>query len=227
MSEFIHPNFYEYAYPVAVSLARKYSGFVEAQDVRSELIEWAYKNNAKVHEWLAEEDKKVLKSNIWILNKRLRKQGERFCRKQKAQSLGYHHTDEWFYTKGIVRELLPVTMSGEWRDTLRGQPEGGRKPPREPSTGNNLPAMVIEIDRAIPKLSKDQQAALKLLFVEEMNEDLAAMELGITTKALKARVDRAVERLVEFTGGDTPWDGTGSRKVMSNAQASVETTKNQ
>lgn len=227
MTEFIHPNFYEYAYPVAVASARKYRDYVQAQDVRSDLIEWGYRNNTKVHEWLSEEDKKVLKSNIWILNKRLKKQAERYCRKMKAQSLGYHHTDEWFYNKGIIKELLPITMSGEWRDTLRGQPEGGRQPPREPSTGNNLPAMVVEIDRAIPKLSADQRKALTLLYVDELPLELAAMELSISEKALKARLDRAIERLVELTGGETPWDGIGSRKVMSNAQAIVQTARNE
>lgn len=225
MTTHLHPDYLQHAYPVAISLARKYSGYVEADDIRSDLIEWGYHNHRRVDEWLSVEDPKVLKTNIWIMNKRMHKQGERFCRKMKAQSLGYHHTDEWFFNKGIIRELLPIVFDGSWRETLRGEPEGGRKPPREPSTGNNLPAMAIDILKAIPKLSTDQQAALQLLYVHEMPEELAAIDLQITVHALKARVDRAIERIIDLTGGETPWDGIGSRRVMSNSQAVVQTRR--
>jgi hypothetical protein len=226
MTTHLHPDFLQHAYPVAVSLARKYSGYVEADDIRSDLIEWGYHNHRRVDEWLSAEDEKVLKTNIWILGKRMNKQGERFCRKMKAQVSGYHHTDEWFFNRGLVRELLPLVYDGSWRETLRGEPEGGRKPPREPSTGGNLPAMAIDIEKVLPKLSVEQRSALEFLYLDKMSEELAAMELEITVHALKARVDRAVERIVELTGGDTPWDGLGSRRIKSNAQASVETSRN-
>jgi len=227
MTEYLHPDFLQHAYPVATNLARRYSGYVEADDIRSDLIEWGYRNHHRVTEWLSVEDEKVLKTNVWILNKRMHKQGERFCRKMKAQVSGYHHTDEWFFNRGIVRELLPLVYDGSWRETLRGEPEGGRKPPREPSTGGNLPAMAIDIEMVLPKLSVEQRMALEFLYLDKMSEELAAMELEITVHALKARVDRAVERIVELTGGDTPWDGLGSRRVKSNAQAAVETSRNQ
>jgi len=226
MTTHLHPDFLQHAYPVAISLARKYSGYVEADDIRSDLIEWGYRNYRRVDEWLSAEDEKVLKTNIWILGKRMNKQSERFCRKMKAQVSGYHHTDEWFFNRGLVRELLPLVYDGSWRETLRGEPEGGRKPPREPSTGGNLPAMAIDIEKVLPKLSVEQRSALEFLYLDKMSEELAAMELEITVHALKARVDRAVERIVELTGGDTPWDGLGSRRVKSNAQASVETSRN-
>lgn len=226
MTTHLHPDFLQHAYPIAISLARKYSGYVEADDIRSDLIEWGYHNHRRVAEWLSAEDEKVLKTNIWILGKRMNKQGERFCRKMKAQVCGYHHTDEWFFNRGLVRELLPLVYDGSWRETLRGEPEGGRKPPREPSTGGNLPAMAIDIEKVLPKLSVEQRSALEFLYLDKMSEELAAMELEITVHALKARVDRAVERIVELTGGDTPWDGLGSRRVKSNAQASVETSRN-
>lgn len=226
MKPFIRPDFYEHAYPVAVSLSYKYRGYAEVSDIRSDLIEWAYKNNESIEQWLGAEDKRELKTNIWIMNKRLYKQGERFCRRMKAQSLGYHHTDEWFFNKGIIREFLPMVLSGDWRETLLGQPEGGRSAPREPSTGNNLSAMAIDIDRAIPKLSLSQQEVLKLLYVEELPVELVALEVGISEKAVRARVDRAISRIIDLTGGESPWDGIGSRKVISNAQASVRTSTN-
>ena len=40
-----------------------------------------------------------------------------------------------------------------------------------------------------------------------------------------AGVDRAIERIIDLTGGETPWDGIGSRRVMSNSQAVVQTRR--
>jgi len=226
MTTHLHPDFLEHVYPVALSLSRRYKGYTELGDIRSDLIEWGYHNNERVHEWLSAEDEKDLKTNVWILGKRMHKQGERFCRKMKAQSCGYHHTDEWFFNRGIVRELLPLVYDKSWQETLRGEPEGGRKPPSEPSTGGNLPAMAVDIEKVLPKLSAEQRMALEFLYLDKMSEELAAMELEITVHALKARVARAIERIVVLTGGDTPWNGLGSRRVKSNAQAAVETSKN-
>jgi len=227
-------EFWDHTHAPAVTVARRYRDFVEADEVRNHLYEWAMrpKNLKRVTLVFLEVDPsdeegvKEQRRQMFYLGKDLRIAAERYCRKQKALSLGYEHTDEFFYTKGMIRELLPLVYDSGWRGTVGGQPdrEQGRVSKRPVDEGGNLPMMVADLTAAIPQLSIEQRVVLDLVFGDELHPELVALELGVTVAAVEARIERACVRLVELTGGESPWV-VGRRRVLSNAQANALTHK--
>ncbi len=55
----------------------------------------------------------------------------------------------------------------------------------------------IVIEEAISKLNTKQQEAVRLYFFEEMGQDEAAKELGITQASFSKRLARALDKLKE------------------------------
>lgn len=206
--------------PIAASFARSYR-MIERDDIAQELRLW-WIANPKVVTRYAEDEHGERK-----MTKALKRVADRFCRQEKARMAGYSVDDEYFYNTELVRELLPLVWSIEdlTQDQRPDAREGKVRSTKPPNEGNNLLAMVCDVSMGLDKI--DPAEADLLWQHYGLNEDYSelAKAYEVSKDAIKMRVHRAVEHIVEVLGGDNPWNqGPGTRRVMSNAQAQSATS---
>lgn len=205
--------------PIAYKLAQRYR-MVDREDIAQELRIWWMTHPKSVDKFVYadEADRKL---EAWRLRQKLNRAGERYCRQQKAQTLGYLVDDEAFYDKELVRDLLPLVWKPELM--LQSNPNEGEQKVRtgkKASEGNNLPVMVADISRSLDELATDSRMMLWLHFGHDYEYKDIAAAFDLSVGAVKMRIQRAIKQIVELLGGENPWsDGPGSRRAVSNAAA--------
>lgn len=132
----------------------------------------------------------------------------RYAHKQKAAALGYRPEDLFFYSKRILREIIPVILES-W--------ESGDLYEFEYSDR----ALWVDVDRGLRKLSPAELQIIKWAF--HGDEDTVAARLGISEGAASMRVSRLLDKIREGLGGENP---APRRRSLSNA-ASQAMTRNQ
>lgn len=174
---------------------------VETTDIRQVLYQWFTEHPNKLNEWeaIGQKDAKNL------LYRSLRNQALDYCQKWKAKTVGYEVSDVFYYEADIVEALLPAVLRGEINQTHKlnlGRP--GR--PTAPNEGGNMMAMMIEIDYAYWKLTKDERKILFLRFAESMEYSKIGEELSIGSEdAVRMRVNRIIRKLINKIGGFKPY----------------------
>lgn len=192
---------WEYAINRVTNEYSKKYPMVEIDDIRQSLYEWFAEHPNKLAEWesLTPRERKN------AIYRCLRNQALDYCQYWKAKSVGYDYSDLFYYEADVVEALLPSVLRGEWGVTHKlnlGRP--GR--PSAPSEGNNLQAMMIEIDSAYRKLSDDNKKLLFLRYAEAMEyADIASEIEGGTSDAVRMRTTRAVRKLINIIGGFRPF----------------------
>ena len=206
--------------PTAARYANRYR-MVERDDIAQELRLWWITHQRVVNRYLEEE-------KTAFLARALNRAAERYCRDVRAQSVGYSPADEFFYNAGQLRELLPLIWKPELVIQDQQPDEGGKIRSGKPANeGNNLLAMVSDVARGFVQLEWDQRNLLEIQFgLGFTNKDMAGF-FDTTEPAIKMRVQRALDALVQILGGKSPYDdfdGPGSRHAMSNAHAQAITS---
>jgi DNA-directed RNA polymerase specialized sigma24 family protein len=237
----LHPDWIDHANAVAVSTCRRWSPFVERDELVNELWMYAVRNVERVNEMIEPPDAYTISEDGEVvvdvrlvraahrrLEKRMASYAERYARRAKAEQSGYHWLDEFFYSAQLVEDLLPVALSAE-RDPALLPDDDAVSTKRKRSLlseGGNLPAMCADIQGAVSRLPEQQREVLVAVYGQgERPVDVAAA-VGVSRQAVEARINRAVRGIVSALGGDDPGMGTvGSRRVVSNAQARVETDR--
>lgn len=193
---------------------------VDRQDIGQELALWWVLNEEKVEKYLAAEDQK---HGAAKLGRALRNTATKFAHYETAQITGYHVEDLFFYSPGLLRELLPIFFAG-------GQPPSGTFDPTgrsttAPNEGNNFPALMEDVRRGLTLISHADQKLLSDLFKYEVPVDQLAVLAGCDKHAMEMRIQRALGRLQKKLGGPRPdfSDGPGSRRSMSNSSAQALT----
>ena len=185
---------------VALEYSRKFPA-IEIRDIKQTLYQWFVEHPNKLDTWekIGDKDAKNL------IYRSLRNQALDYCNYWKAKSGGYEVSDLFFYAADMVEALLGPILRGEWGVVHKlnlGRP--GR--PSAPSEGGNLMAMMIEIDFALGKLSKDDRKLLFLRYAELMEFGNIGKELGIGTEdATRMRHKRVIRKLINKIGGFRPY----------------------
>ena len=194
---------------VARSLARKYRGYVDRDDIVQELRVWCYEHPHKLMEWLDRDEPPERRRGLSALSKTLFRRGERFCRRQKGALLGYDpKEDEYFYSAAQIRELLGDWLQG-WTD--HGQPEHPKSSNKgDPAEGGNTLATFGDLADAWRCLSEDYRIVLFLLYGEVFDTRQQALKraadrLGCSTRTVANRESAALRRMVDLLGGETPY----------------------
>lgn len=188
---------------VARRAGQKYRGWVQQEDIVSELRVYALGEGARrLAKWAAaRESRRVYLALFGV--------AAQFCEAEKATRSGYHPDDVAWYSPGRVATLVPLAMDPmfdgmtkadtEMDDTIKSRgfgPEGG-----------NLLVQVFDVRAAL----KARPAARHTLTFADKDSD---------------EYTSAVEALSEYLGGDypdAPGYRRGRRRVMSNAAAQQET----
>ena len=189
---------------VVVAVATEYHkkfDMVELTDIKQALYKWFLEHPNKLDQWeaIGEKDAKNL------IYRSLRNEALDYCQRWKAKTVGYDVVDIYYYDADLVEALLPAVLRGEFGVTHKlnlGKLSGTQAP----SEGGNLIVMMLEIDSAYWKLSKEDRKIIFFRNAEslEFAEIANYMYLG-TDSAARMRYKRAVKRLINKVGGFRPY----------------------
>lgn len=188
--------------PSAHALGRKYHKFCEAQDIAQELWIWALKHPKVVLQFIDREGDE-LKSGLKGLGKTLYREGDRYCRKEKAALSGYRVSDEYFYSKALIDSLIEADANEG--KMLVNQVNDQVRRTKPASEGGDVHAMIADVKRALKVLDPSTEAMLQYHVVDKMSSQQIGDIFEISRQAVDQRIARAYEKMIESLGGHNPW----------------------
>lgn len=196
---------FDIATTVSYSITRNYKGYAEVEDLRQELLEWALKRQDKIREWLDVEDKREYKLGIKRLSKTFNRMADKYCRREKAKKLGYLPTDEYFYTPGLVEQLLPYAFKGEvpTKDPSNEFVSGGAG---DPATGGGFLATMYDIRKAVYKLNPGEYGILRMRFEDGLKLEQIAEYFDVSDSTISRKINSAIKKVIQELGGESPWN---------------------
>ena len=195
----------EVAQTSAYVITRNYKGFVEADDVKQELLEWSLKRNDKIQEWLNEDlSKQEYRMGIKRLAKTFNRMADRYCRKEKAKKLGYSIHDEAFYSTAMIEELLPMAFSSiiMTKDPATEYVSNGGG---DPATAGSFLASMYDIRIALRNLTIDLYEILRMRYEDGSKLEDIASYFDVTDSTINRKISTAVKQISKELGGESPW----------------------
>ena len=184
---------------IAYEFSRKYR-MVDIDDLRQELWVWFLSHPNKVKNWHDVHEKK---HSVKLIARSLRNAAKDYCQKEKANSVGYRVEDNYYYDKNMLESLIPAVLTGN-REAPAMNDLSVSNVKKVASEGNNWPAICSDIEKAISKLSKEQQDIIILRYASGFELAVIASELSISQDAVRMRVNRALKNMLNFLGGNYP-----------------------
>ena len=189
---------------VAYSITRNYKGYAEVEDLRQELLEWCLKRQDKVREWLDVEDRREYQLGIKRLSKTLNRRADKYCRQEKAKKSGYLATDEYFYTPGLVEQLLPYAFKGEI-PTKDPNNEFVSNGGGDPALGGGFLATMYDIRIALLKLNIGEYGMLRMRFEDGMKLEDIAEHFDVSDSTISRKINTSIRKIIKELGGESPW----------------------
>jgi len=198
----------ELAAVAAAPVHRTFSKYIDFDDLKQSACEFAVRRKRKVIEYLDREDKQERRQGETALITMLRRHCERVARKEKADAIGYRIEDEYFYRPAMVENLIKVWGSGDIDSA--GQvfdpaDMGQKRKTKVASEGNDLLAMIADIDAAMKSLDPRTYGILYLRLVDEMKLAEIAKEWEITPQRVDQIAHRGIRKVIEYLGGGSPY----------------------
>lgn len=188
---------------VSHTLARKYRQFVEANDIAQDLYEWMWKHQKTVLSFIDRQDEKELRQGLKGLQKTLYREGDKMCRKIKANVTGYKLSDEFFYTKNLIETLLLARANdGQMTENSMSDQVKRSKPPNE---GGDLTAMLLDLEEAMEVLEPGALYLLEQSVVDGVTHAELAKEHDVSRQAIDARLGRIYDKIIDSLGGHSPY----------------------
>lgn len=184
--------------------AGRFHGYVELADVLQEAELALLASPHKTAEWVATGDGTRLYRHVF-------KACMLYGHKEKAAAIGYRMEDLFFYSKRLLRDMIPAILEAwsgadgfEWEYPDR--------------------TAWVDISEAIAGLSEADYQLIVWAFQGDPEEEdgyaLVAAKLAVTRDAARQRVNRVLRRMQDALGGEDPTPRRGKR---SNSAALAET----
>ena len=182
---------------------RKYKTYFDIEDVKNEMVVWMLNHTKKIQGWLESEDPEEHKAGVKKLGKSLRRQADKYCRRAKAQAVGYHLEDEAYYSPTILAEILPFVWYevAETRNGSKPRVSGGGNP----AEGGTFVVQLIDVRKALTKLEPNDRMILHMKFYEDLTFQELAHNLEISDTTAHRKVNGALRRLSRELGGQSPF----------------------
>ena len=192
---------------VAWNISKKYHRFVELDDIRQAMNEYAWKRKDKVSEYLMREGEAERKMGYKAFTTFIRRAGERYARKEKSKVLGYELGDEYFYRVAMIETLIKVLGSEDAQvaNQVMDPDVHGVKAKKQASEGNNLLAMLADVDKAMKRLDLRTHSILKSKYSEDMSLAELATQWEISPQRVEQIINRGLRQVSEYLGGETPY----------------------
>ena len=206
----LHPIVYDLAPSVAYAIHRRYSHWVERDDITQECVAWAITRNSYITEQMSVEDPKQLEYNQKRIAYQMKRAAERYVRKEKANKSGYQLMDEAYYETLMLGQLLPFVIASvidgtvleQAQEMIRdGQPRGSSSP----AEGGNLLASLIDIKKAFLELDQKDQIVLRMRHHDNATLQQIAAFLECAVSTADRRCTNSLRRLQTKLGGETPY----------------------
>ena len=204
----------EIAGTVARQVHRKYQTYFDMSDVQQELVTWCLRREHKVREWLDPHQQPVdRKGGIKQLAKTLNREADKYCRTRKARAGGYDVRDDFFYSVGLLEELLPhIHDSSKWVGSSQGSTARVSSGGSDPAEGNNYLALMVDTKAAYEKLDPTDQLLVTMKYHENLTLGQIAGLVELSDSTISRRIQKALRRMVRELGGDNPWTGDMYRR---------------
>lgn len=207
---------------VALEYHKKFR-MVELDDIKQSLYEWFAEHPNKLKEWAKEGER----SSKNLIYRSLRNQALDYCQYWKAKSVGYDVSDLHYYEPGLVEVLLPSVLRGDFGVTHKLN-LGFTGRPTAPAEGGNLTIMMLEIDSAYQKLSKEDRKVLFFRHAESLDfKEIANVLELFSEDAARMRHKRALNRLVKKIGGFRPYNDEDLEENTESEVDEVEHTNHE
>ncbi len=192
---------------IAWGLSKKYHRFAEFEDIKQAMNEYAWKRKDKVSEYLLRDNEVERKMGYKAFSTFMRRSGERYARKEKARSLGYELGDEYFYRLVMIETLIKVLGSEDAQLTNQVMDPDihGVRAKKQASEGNNLLAMLSDVDRAMKKLDLRTHSILKSKYSSDLSLAEIAKEWDISPQRVEQIINKGLRDITEYLGGATPY----------------------
>lgn len=200
----------------AYGLSRRFPG-IDRDDIRQECILAALEDGDFVWpEGLDQEERDRVER---ILGKRMRRAGEKYCRREKAALAGYDVADEAFYGINELRELV----SAYFTDGITERPPIGRETSvrrtGDPSERGGWTVALMDVQHGLTAI---QEHYVKRLYDHlhrhgHKPDSDAAYAMGLTEDQLRTRTRTALRALQRALGGQSPWTGRKASRSPSGA----------
>lgn len=191
------------AIAIAVNkLIRKYHRWVEAKDVTQHLWENAWRKRKAFAEYLSREDKEEQKQGWSALLTALQRDGDRYCRKEKADRSGYRTEDEAFYTKAMIEDLISMLYNGTGLTNII---DDRVKVKTAPGSGYSVETSMADVEMAMKYLDPADRSLLIEAYGYQVPESTLAQNLGVSRSTVERRLSKACKQMIEFLGGPSPY----------------------
>jgi len=201
----------------ATRSARIHRNLVSADDVYQHLVVWSLEHKHKVVEW-AEDDGLSFK-----LKRTFNNEAQKLVARERKRHSRMPISDIFFYTTEVLHELLRDVWHHEAWSTTPDMSSEFVSRTTKPNEGNNRLALMSDVYSGLQRLNEADRELLRDRY-DDGGMDFAqlAEKYEANEEAMRKRVQRALQKLQERLGGEPPvWNSR--RKIVSNAQAQVET----
>lgn len=206
----IHPAIYEAATTVSYAVHRRFRNFVEREDLKQVCYEWALSRASYINDQMSADTVEQREHNERKIAWQMKRNAERFARKEKAAKSGYHISDEVYYESFTLGQLLPFVIASIVDGTvleqaqemiMDGQPKGSSSP----AEGGNILASLLDIKKGYLQLEAEDKDILRLRYHENLTLEKIGVLLGCATSTADRKCSASLRRLQQILGGETPW----------------------
>ena len=206
----LHPSLGEILASVVVTIHRRFRSHTEKPDLTQEAWSFVLSRAEQFNELLEVESEEQRKWNEKKIGWQIRRNLERYARKEKAAKSGYQINDEAYYDTITIAQLLPFVIKSSILDTALEQSQilvndGQPRKPSAPAEGGNLLAMLVDIKKAYEAMDKEDQEILRLRYYDNLTLQVIGEYLECAISTADRRCTQALRRLQDRIGGDTPW----------------------
>lgn len=210
MTNHLHPSLDDIVPSVVITIHRRYRQYVEKGDLLQEGWAFVLSRAEQFNELLSDDNEMQRKWNEKRIGWQIRRQLERYARKEKAAKSGYQIADEAYYDTVTIAQLLPFVIKAHVNETALEQSQilindGTPRKPAAPAEGGNLLAMLVDIKKAYERLEKDDQEILRLRYHENLTLQHIAEYLECHPSTADRRSNQALRRLQNLIGGESPF----------------------
>lgn len=210
MTNELHPSLDDIVPSVVATILRRYRQYTEKGDLLQEAWAFVLSRADSFNKLLSEEAEVQRRWNEKRVGWQIRRNLERYARKEKAAKSGYQVADEAYYDTITIAQLLPFVIKSFVNDTALEQSQilindGTPRKPAAPAEGGNLLAMLVDIKKAYEKLEKDDQDLLRLRYHDNLTLQHIAEFLECHPSTADRRATQALRRLQTIIGGESPY----------------------
>ena len=210
MTDYLDPALDDLVTSVVTTVLRRYRQYVEKGDLLQEAWAFVLSRAEQFNNSLSDENEVQRKWNEKRVAWQIKRNLERYARKEKAAKSGYQINDEAYYDTVTIAQLLPFVIKSFVSETALEQSQilindGTPRKPSAPAEGGNLLAMLVDIKKAYEKLDKDDQELLRLRYHDNLTLQHIGEYLECHPSTVDRRSNQALRRLQNNIGGESPF----------------------